>query len=310
MNTVFDITPETAFKPENRRLYIGGTDIAAICGLSNYKTAYEVWLEKTGQVVPEDQSDNDLLYWGHVLEPHIADKWLKDNPDWEVITANEFTPDPEEPYMCSNTDRRIRNKITGEIAIMECKTVASSAFKHWKLGIPLNYYAQGQWYLGVGGYDRVIFVLFIMDSREMKTLEIVRDEDFILELRDEASNFWNNNVLKMVSPEKTVVDWTKLRATDEACIATPEILVTLEELKVAKEDEKLAAARVKELEEPLKLYIKDNKTLLHPETEKILISWNGSDVTRAVGTKVIQEVVPEYFSKLTKTNYERKFLIK
>ena len=32
-----------------RRSGIGGSDIAAICGLSPYQTPYDVWLDKLGQ---------------------------------------------------------------------------------------------------------------------------------------------------------------------------------------------------------------------------------------------------------------------
>lgn len=40
-----------------RRAGIGGSDIAAILGLSKYKTAYDVWLDKRGEAPAEDESD-------------------------------------------------------------------------------------------------------------------------------------------------------------------------------------------------------------------------------------------------------------
>ena len=33
---------------------IGGSDAGTIVGLNPWKSKYELWLEKTGQVVPED----------------------------------------------------------------------------------------------------------------------------------------------------------------------------------------------------------------------------------------------------------------
>ena len=35
-----------------RRGYIGGSDAAAVVGLSPYVTPYQVWAEKTGKVEP------------------------------------------------------------------------------------------------------------------------------------------------------------------------------------------------------------------------------------------------------------------
>ena len=35
---------------------IGGSDLAVICGLSKYKSLLQLWLEKTGQLEPEEQA--------------------------------------------------------------------------------------------------------------------------------------------------------------------------------------------------------------------------------------------------------------
>jgi len=39
---------------ESRTKSIGGSDCAAILGKSPYKSAYDVWLEKTGKISYED----------------------------------------------------------------------------------------------------------------------------------------------------------------------------------------------------------------------------------------------------------------
>ncbi len=39
---------------EDRRKGIGGSDVATILGLNQYKSAYQLWLEKTGQVELKD----------------------------------------------------------------------------------------------------------------------------------------------------------------------------------------------------------------------------------------------------------------
>ena len=50
-----------------RRSGIGGSDVAAILGLSRWKTAYQVWQEKTGRAAI-DEGDNERLHFGNVLE--------------------------------------------------------------------------------------------------------------------------------------------------------------------------------------------------------------------------------------------------
>ena len=61
------LTPEQL---EMRRAGITSTDISAICGLSSYKSAMEVYLEKVGKPIPRE--DTEAMYWGRSLETPIA----------------------------------------------------------------------------------------------------------------------------------------------------------------------------------------------------------------------------------------------
>lgn len=42
------------------RCLIGGSDASAVLGLNPYKTNEQLWLEKTGKVVPEDISESHM----------------------------------------------------------------------------------------------------------------------------------------------------------------------------------------------------------------------------------------------------------
>lgn len=58
---------------EQRRAGIGGSDVAALLGLSKWKSPYQLFLEKTGNAPP--QEDNEAMYWGRMLEPVIRDAY-------------------------------------------------------------------------------------------------------------------------------------------------------------------------------------------------------------------------------------------
>ena len=47
---------------------IGGSDASAIVGMNPYKTNEQLWLEKTGQAVPEDISDKTYVKYGQEAE--------------------------------------------------------------------------------------------------------------------------------------------------------------------------------------------------------------------------------------------------
>ena len=53
-----------------RQQGIGGSDVASLLGLSKWKSALELWLEKTGQA-DAFSVENEAMYWGNVLEPVI-----------------------------------------------------------------------------------------------------------------------------------------------------------------------------------------------------------------------------------------------
>lgn len=54
-----------------RQKGIGGSDAAVVLGLSKWKTPFELWLEKTGQVMPEE-SQSEAAYFGTILEDVVA----------------------------------------------------------------------------------------------------------------------------------------------------------------------------------------------------------------------------------------------
>lgn len=57
---------------ELRAKHIGGSDSAAILGVSPYKTKWQLWMEKAGRLSPEDLSNNKAVQAGTFLESGIA----------------------------------------------------------------------------------------------------------------------------------------------------------------------------------------------------------------------------------------------
>ena len=58
-----------------RKTYLGGSDLGAVIGVNKYKTALDVYLEKTSEFVEE--VNNDATYWGNVLEGVVAQEYSK-----------------------------------------------------------------------------------------------------------------------------------------------------------------------------------------------------------------------------------------
>ena len=53
---------------EYRKQGIGGSDASVVCGVSRYKSPVELWLDKTGQLPPQEAGE--AAYWGTHHVPH------------------------------------------------------------------------------------------------------------------------------------------------------------------------------------------------------------------------------------------------
>ena len=83
---------------------LGGSDIAAILGVSPYKTAVDVWLEKTGRAVNDNIGNENAVYWGNVLEDVVAKEYSKRN-GVKIQRVNRTIRHSDKPFMLANIDR-------------------------------------------------------------------------------------------------------------------------------------------------------------------------------------------------------------
>lgn len=49
---------------------IGGSEVSVIAGLNKFRSVFQLWLEKTGQTIPEE-SENKFTHFGNVVEPIV-----------------------------------------------------------------------------------------------------------------------------------------------------------------------------------------------------------------------------------------------
>lgn len=129
-----------------RRKGIGGSDASIILGLNKWKTPFELWLDKTGQV-PVSESQSEAAYFGSLLEDIVA-KEFEIRSGKKVRRKKAILRHPEYNFILANVDRMI----VGEKAILECKTTSAYNLKEWEdEEIPESYIVQVQHYLGVLG---------------------------------------------------------------------------------------------------------------------------------------------------------------
>lgn len=132
---------------QERKLALGGSDMGAILGLNQYRSAVSVWADKLSLV--EETEDNEAMRVGRDLEPYVASRF-EEASGLRVQKYNYLLRDPAN-HLSANIDRRI----VGMAAGLECKTASALSEGKYKGGTyPESYYAQCVSYLAVTGWER------------------------------------------------------------------------------------------------------------------------------------------------------------
>ena len=152
---------------------IGGSDAGTIVGLNPWKSKYELWLEKTGQVVPEDISDREPVYWGNRLEDIVAQEFTRQTG--KKVRRHGMVQDEAHPFLFANVDRMV----AGEKAGLECKTANGFKASLWEGDeVPASYYCQCQHYMLVTGLP-IWYIACLVGGQHYVYKPIKRNEEDI-----------------------------------------------------------------------------------------------------------------------------------
>ena len=166
---------------------IGSSDAAAAIGLSSYKCALSLWLEKTGRQPSEDLSNKEAVVWGTVLEPVVA-KMYAERTGRKVRRVNAVLQHPEHAFMLANLDREV---ITEDgTGVLEIKTAGFYSAQLWEDGVPVAYQCQVLHQLAVTGHAWAD-VAVLLGGQEFRIYRIERDDDKIADLIQREAQFWS-----------------------------------------------------------------------------------------------------------------------
>lgn len=207
------------FKPKDheawiglRQTGIGSSDAAAIVGASNWKTARDLWLEKTGQKKSKDISDNEFIQKGIRLEPAIREVYKAMHPGRKVAYHKfDMLYQPDRPFIFATLDGEVKDE-NGRCGCLEIKTSnprSKTDWDKWEGQVPLAYYVQCLHEMLASGYEFVDLFAFIFRqdgdfvAREYRfeREECNGDMEWLLA---EEENFWLS-VKESKLPPLTVV---------------------------------------------------------------------------------------------------------
>ena len=184
----------------NRYKSLGASEIAIVCGHSNFMTEEQLWKEKTLRTQHKEYEGNERVDYGQEAEQYLIELFkLKHKSEYTVdyfpyrVYYNE-----ERPYLTSTLDGLITRLSDSKIGGYECKSRyidSKQALEEWKGQIPLKYYCQEIHQLYTAGLDFVILnveLRFPDNNAEIREYMINRDckdaeIDFIVSKGDK---FW------------------------------------------------------------------------------------------------------------------------
>lgn len=175
---------------------LGGSDIGTVLGFNNFKSPYQLWLEKTGQIEPDDISKKVAIQVGNELEDLIARIFTQET-GIRVQKDNKSYFKDDKPFLHANIDR----KIIGGNALLECKTTGAHNKAQWEGdNVPASYLLQVQHYLNVLDYDYA-YIAVIIGNFDFQYKRIERDQELIDLVEERATKFWLENVKQGIPPE-------------------------------------------------------------------------------------------------------------
>ncbi len=263
------------FTAEERRNYIGGSDIAVIMGMSRWKTPLKLWLEKTGEADPDDLSQIEAVQLGTELEEFVAQKFARTTGK-QVRKQSKMYVHKNYPFMASHIDRLI----TGTDEILECKTCGSHKKDEWEGDeIPKEYILQVIWYLGITGKKKA-YIAVLIGGQSFKYKMIEFDKELFDVMVEMAKEFWNCVQTKTppaLTPDDNSVLSEIFAKPDEQIIENQDMEKHIEKIKEIKNDISVLETEQKMLEAELKQSIGEHLGVC---TEKFKVTWARIEQTK------------------------------
>ena len=311
-----------------RRMGIGGSDAAAVCGVSPWKTARELYQEKAEGIFRDEPEKNWVaLEIGKRLEELVVQIFMR-RTGLKPYAVRKMFRHPFYPVMLADVDYFV--KIGEDVYVVECKTSFSYRMDEWADGnIPLHYELQGRHYAAVTNTKGVIFLCLHGNSEDTFLMRrIDRNLRQEADLIEQEAYFWNEFVLEKQAPEYTepsslVINSLKkqLQVREQKTVELSEDLASniLTYLKL-KEKKAEADALSRNLENQIKEITAPIRSALdNAQTGKIVINgipYQAGYTKRTTisipksGLEVIRLLHPEIYQEYGKTTTSYSFYIK
>jgi putative phage-type endonuclease len=310
----------------DRTKYLGGSDVGAILGFSKYRTALDVWLEKTGRIV--NVVDNLPVRFGNFAEEFVASEYATQT-GYSLVHSEEGIAHPQYPFMVGHIDRfvfEVNDVLTNELMnidgscaashLLECKTASPFNQSDWgELGtdeVPMSYLVQCLWYLAITNLDRCdVAVLF--GNSDFRIYEVYRDQELEDLIIAKAAAFWRENVLADTPPpaqcESDYQHLFKKEVPGKSVEAHPVMCELTQKLQILSSEIKSKEAEISQIKQTIMGQMGEAEILTYQG--QVLATWKSPKQSYRLDSKRLEvehpELIPQY---QVPTQNSRRLVIK
>jgi len=306
---------------------VGGSDVAAIFGISPWVTPLELWKQKKGLLKPSTINE-DQKEMGHMMEP-IAAYWYAKKTGNIVVDDTGLYQHADYPYALANFDRRFTEP-SGLNGILECKSTTYHKASEWYDGaIPMYYEFQLRFYLAVADVEIGDFACLWGNNpdNDLAKPRLTRDkfqEDIIFEKLDRWIWSLKNDkeptmadidpklALESLAriyggskPSLPTIEFSKKYEHDLRSIARLQAENTEYQQYINKNDKEIESHSVKIAE----LMKEHERGILETTTDKLLIDFV-TKITRRVNSDMLKKNHPIVYQECLKPSESRKLKVK
>jgi putative phage-type endonuclease len=307
----------------NRATFLGGSDIGAILGVSKYRSAMDVWLEKTGRRA--DTKDSFALRFGSFAESFIADEYALLTGE-HLLEHSQGLIHPTYSFCVGHIDRFIvdqpnlplfdKDKRLNVKKLLECKTANFYSQNDWgEAGtdaIPLPYLCQCLWYLGITNLPEIDVALLLAGS-DLRVYTITRDLELESAIFEKATFFWTEHVQKDIPPKpQSIADYQALfqkSNNGKSIEASPEAIALIKQLKALESQAQIDEEQMDAIKQALMQTMADAEVLTY--LGKPVITWKAPKPSYRIDTKRLTlehpELIKAYQSPIQSS---RRFVVK
>lgn len=301
---------------ETRKLGIGGSDAAAVCGLGEFKSAFECYLDKIGDH-PDGLSipENEPMFWGKVLEDPVAAVTAK-RTGCVHVKATHMYQHRDIDWMLVSPDGIVLDPRRPDPGLYEGKTCSGWMAERWgdSEGDSPATYALFQAVHGMVVLDlKWADIAVLIAGQDYRRYRIERDDEFVEMLIAYEADFWDRVLRKdPPDPSGSPIDKDLLQRMFEA-VNHKEILVGEEMVELAgqydqfRKIEKTAEKEKDRVGNMMRLLMGDAEIAVDVN-KHVVCTWKEHDADQ-FQQKQFQEINPRFAAIYTTSEKRRPLYV-